>query len=531
MTSLFRLLTLLLAVLAFAPTLMGGEDSELLDATGKIVKDGSDSQILAHCKKLAGLNSEKAAKKLVEVATSIKSTTLQLDIVSLISGMERSIAHPQLLRIAKSLKDPSARERILDGLSKTCDVALMKAEGWKNSSSLVRAVAFAQMAEEPVSPTEEIKEAVSKETDPDALAGVALYMGRCAAKDIEGSFARERLAILVDSKDSFIQGLALKSIAQVKDKSMLDMIRSRYDHPDWRVRLEILEAVGNAWGKERDGTTFLLSCMKKEDGRLKVDCARILSRITGKDHGTDQAAWSAELAGGEGGDIRMGEEVKTVHPKYYGVEIASKRIIFIFDRTGSMINDPIAGVKKFQTAKDKLCDVLKELDKAAKAAKQYEKLEIGKRTHFTIIMFSDKCQWWKKEMVPATDENVKAACDWVQKLSAEGPTHADMPLKEALDFAKAGGGKKKSYDPKIEVDTIFFVTDGAPYKMEFGQGPGAEDMMRKYSEEILKMVETLNKDLKVVINAAGILGANATSPFLDRLAALTGGKVVYVPIQ
>ena len=67
--------------------------------------------------------------------------------------------------------------------------------------------------------------------------------------------------------------------------------------------------------------------------------------------------------------------------------------------------------------------------------------------------------------------------------------------------------------------------------MEFGQGHGAEDMMIKYSEEILKMVETLNKDLKIVINAAGILGANATSPFLDRLAAMTGGKVVYVPIQ
>jgi intein-encoded DNA endonuclease-like protein len=78
------------------------------------------------------------------------------------------------------------------------------------------------------------------------------------------------------------------------------------------------------------------------------------------------------------------------------------------------------------------------------------------------------------------------------------------------------------------VDTIYFVTDGSPFKMEF-QGPGknTRKLVENYENEILEMVKKLNEKLHVVIHGIGIMSAGQRSRFLERLTSLTQGSLVY----
>ncbi|GIW72098.1 MAG: hypothetical protein KatS3mg102_1640 [Planctomycetota bacterium] len=184
----------------------------------------------------------------------------------------------------------------------------------------------------------------------------------------------------------------------------------------------------------------------------------------------------------------QGDDGSTVvrRPKFFGSEIASSRVIFVVDVSGSMVMwDPDAefteeGWKSIHAPPERV-----RMNRLQKELKQV--LEgLGPEVRFNLIAFSDALRRWNKALVPASPENIAAAKQWVERLRADGGTYTGTALREALE------------DP--EVDTIYLLSDGAPMKY------GEERLDARYREEILTETARRNRFRRVRIHCLGFDG-------------------------
>ncbi|MCA9003613.1 MAG: hypothetical protein KDB61_16940, partial [Planctomycetes bacterium] len=148
-----------------------------------------------------------------------------------------------------------------------------------------------------------------------------------------------------------------------------------------------------------------------------------------------------------------------------------------------------------------------------------------------ILAFATDVKTWKKKLVPANVLNKKSAIDWVGRLEAiggtskedlaaagltgaanleAGKTNTFGVLMEAL--GAAGRGTKDKYY-EVEVDTIFFLSDGRPTVGELVD-----------PDDILREVRKSNELRKVVIHTIAI--GEFDKQFMAQLAEGTGGVFV-----
>jgi hypothetical protein len=133
-------------------------------------------------------------------------------------------------------------------------------------------------------------------------------------------------------------------------------------------------------------------------------------------------------------------------PKFFDVDVASRRIIFIIDTSGSMKVDdrnpsgrlplPTAessSTSRIEIVKMELIEVIKELDS---------------KTAFNIISFNSGVSSWQKALVKANKANRSNAIEYLHRLNPMSQTFTNNALKRAFEDKKA--------------DTIFLLTDGVP---------------------------------------------------------------------
>ena len=111
------------------------------------------------------------------------------------------------------------------------------------------------------------------------------------------------------------------------------------------------------------------------------------------------------------------------------VEVASKEIIFVVDKSGSMSGTSM------EQAKQSLKNALKKL-----TSKDY----------FNIVSFSDWNEEFRNKPIQATTSNVYAGLNWVGQLVANGGTEAQPALKHAMNMPHEKGTLRM----------IVFITDG-----------------------------------------------------------------------
>ncbi|MBN1500133.1 MAG: VWA domain-containing protein [Spirochaetes bacterium] len=202
--------------------------------------------------------------------------------------------------------------------------------------------------------------------------------------------------------------------------------------------------------------------------------------------------------------------------KYYGIETNGKNIVFLLDISGSMegknegnITDKLRA-QAISKAADKSRNILgnniagnlvassieKQATKLGSAKRELKPAITGlsENTKFTVITFSDKAEFWNKDLQPAEKGKKALAYTFVDRLSSQGGTAALKGLTAA--FSVSG------------VDTIFFLSDGYP-------SDGNKD-------SILKEVEKLNKNKKIRIHSIG-LGDDKDEDFMKALAADNNG--------
>ncbi|MCU0727647.1 MAG: HEAT repeat domain-containing protein [Planctomycetes bacterium] len=323
---------------------------------------------------------------------------------------------------------------------------------------------------------------------------------------------RPLVKALRDANDR-VRLTAAASLGRLKAAEAVDdLLKLLHEKEAWPVRGAAIEALGEIG--ERRAVGPLVQWIGKEEGRLQLDCAKALAKLTGENFGAVPEVWKrwweehraefekgdAEPVGGGGGPAPGSTD-----GGYYGIPVQTERAIFILDVSGSMSKsskdpgrDPADGeVSKIESAKNELARVIREF---------------SPRGRFNVIVFNDVVKKWKETMVPSNAAMKAEAQAFVKDLSAASTTNIYDAMAAA--FAVAGmGARDKYYD--LGADTIFLLSDGSPTKSD-----GSLDDW----EKVLAAVAEWNRLKRVTIHAIGVGGHNVA--FMSRLASENGGQYV-----
>ncbi len=442
--------------------------------------------------------------------------------------------------MGNSASSPEARADAVRALASSWDEEATKA--------LLAAVKPSQAPEALVA----ITEVAAKHPDEGATAMLKACLGIKEAWRARGSAALalvkrgrpgdfELACGLSTDKDGRALQLLCEALGMSDDPKAVEALGPLLAHEDWRVRASAIAALGQPRKDkkaEQAAVQALIARLDQEKGRLVGDILDALKALTGQELGPDPKPWNAwRITKRDGGQVLGAgfEEAKTSRPppvSYHGVKTYSRRIIFVFDRTGSMqAGDHIGKEKKH------LVETIEALAKSV-GLDAYEKKPAP--VSFNIIMFAGgTVECWKDALVPATEENRASAITFVNRQQASGWTNTWDAMKTALDMAtkgvkpprKPGRGceAEGAVDPDTEpygygkallegADTIFLLSDGVPSTPD-----GKPADWTKVAEQI----RDYNRNKRIVIHTVGV--GEAFDVFMRRVAEESGGTFTRLP--
>lgn len=284
---------------------------------------------------------------------------------------------------------------------------------------------------------------------------------------------------------------ALQVLAENKDATRFDYFLGLLDHADWSTRSIAAGWMERAKTKKAVGALVARLAKEQEGTRVFSDIDDALGRMTGMARWETAEEWDTWWKNSESafefpkGSGAVGTKPKKeeepalgtggVHAKFYGIEIETKRAIFIIDISGSMNeatkNPDYGGRPRVEVAKDELIKLIDELPQGS---------------WFNMITFSTGVEQWLENLQEASGEKTGG------KKGKKGPT-TGVPDKPKDDKeAKKDEEKVKKHDAELrtkakeyvarqgangatniydafelafedpDVDTIFFLTDGQP---------------------------------------------------------------------
>ncbi len=351
----------------------------------------------------------------------------------------------------------------------------------------------------------------------------------------------EQIVPLCADKELAVQSSALEALSALNSELVLEPGIASLQHESWQVRASAIAALGNIRHKKSIGP--LIDAMEKEEGRLIADIGNALANITGRNFGQRTEQWRNFWNTFESRfEIPTGEELARLREKqkavkdsykppgsvtYHGIDSPSRSIVFVIDVSGSMETEVIER-ERFADGdypSFKRIDIVK-----TELARTIENLE--DYVDFNIYSFATEVKAWKKKQVKANVVSKKSAIDWINRLEAIGGAS-----KEDLASAGLGGsanleaGKTNTYsalmtalgvdedkkgkdgDYIVDLDTIFFLSDGRPSHGKF-----------VVPEDILREVRAANELRKIVLHTIAI--GQFTKSFMKNLAEQNGGVFV-----
>lgn len=279
-----------------------------------------------------------------------------------------------------------------------------------------------------------------------------------------------------------------------------------------------------------EGVGYLVEALEKAQGKFKYDLLAAIRKTTGINKGDDYSAWKGwweankdEFTKGtykpKGGELE-GQEGGT--GAFFGIPIKSKNVIFILDRSGSMVA-PVKVPKIVDTGGNSAPGNLKLPDKPRRVdLARYElkkalyKMEEG--TKFNILFYNHGFVEWAGGMKKLDKGTRASAASFIDSVDPEGQTNPYDPLEKAFTYAADLNERVK----KEGVDTIFLLTDGLPNAGQISE-----------PAKIIDKIKIMNRTRKVTINCILVMDSgdgeySEGAAFMKGLAEATGGEFVDV---
>jgi len=344
------------------------------------------------------------------------------------------------------------------------------------------------------------------------------------------SATRLLMGLAVTEQDRRILPVVIDALAEQAGERAIDDLLPLAADERWQIRATLIAALGRIGSPA--AIQPLIDWLRKEEGRLRGDLAAALKVLTGKDLGVYPDRWQKwwdlnkvgfkpprkdvdadpEAEPAEDGAEPEGELPEEEpepapppppagedRPSFYGIEILSKRIIFVIDISFSM-TEPV----KAANADRKKVDVAKyELKNAI--------LALPDDAAFNIIFYHHEVSQWRKGMVEAKGKQRKKAVKFVDDMVADGNTNIHDALKLAFHIVGMGA-RDKNYE--VGADTIFFLSDGQPNRGDITD-----------PVQILEEVKRWNNLRRVKIHTVGVGDGHAVA-FMQALASSSGGTYV-----
>ncbi|MHC4815727.1 MAG: HEAT repeat domain-containing protein [Planctomycetota bacterium] len=326
-----------------------------------------------------------------------------------------------------------------------------------------------------------------------------------------------------DEIAALVQGLGmLKEQAKAATPKLIELLQSN----DAGVREQAALALQHM--KAPESIEPMIQVLAREGGLTRKRIAAALEILTGQQHGTNASAWqswfASEGAAYAAGKVPLGNGKPSAHEEYnkknyyYGIPQDGKSILYIIDCSGSMVLDkdnpqwepndqrpdnpiPIPAENKADSRGEAS---KRELSRAL------EQLHSNKT--FNIVWYNHAATAFKKKMVPATPDNIKAAQKWLEGLPAYSSTNIYDAVKMAFTFA-GRGAFDSAYD--VQFEQIFLMTDGKPTL----QGVGDDDPMK-----IVEGARKWNSMKRVQIHTIAFGTKDIDHDFMHMLADENGGE-------
>ncbi len=364
-----------------------------------------------------------------------------------------------------------------------------------------------------------------------------------ALAKIQGAAPHEALLRALGDKEPRVRGMAAYALGQHRAMDAMEPLLKLLDDRYWQVQAAALSSLPRLSDKEELRARVVPALVEYLDGvsgRLAVDAADTLARITGKRLGRDAAKWrrflagedvSTASAGGSGGGAASGGYGNVAErPHFYGMEVVSNRVVLLMDISLSM-NDPIEIDKdrlRRETSRRRAVTGRKGAAGAADDDDEDRRYDIPwwriktrldlareqaillvsqmkEEQEFDIIFFSTKVDTWMGRLVPANSANKQKAIAALRAVKPDDKTNTWGALAAAFDLMH---NDKKSYEQGP--DELYLVTDGAP---------SVGDIVEP--DQILAAVLQLHKAKPIRINCIGI-GVNLR--FMRKMCRATGGQ-------
>jgi hypothetical protein len=371
------------------------------------------------------------------------------------------------------------------------------------------------------------------------------------------------LTELADDKVWQIQISAVDALAERGDAASVPLfLRVLQENRPWEAKHAALQGLEKA-GDEKCVEPLLegLGKCRADEGRLKDLYLRVLKKVTGIELASDdpnawKAAWAAKREGND--PAKAGVDTMVEPTEFYGLKTRSTRIVFVLDRTGSMLApgsepartvfklppDAVGGAKEppqEAAAREEATRLKKKFDDLRVATRWdavrkefvHSVFVLSPRVHFNVVWYESKPDPWKQELVPATWTNKLDCLKHVDRLNASGNTNIWDALEMAFKMVETPQrpdviqlDRRANYATVVAgADTFFLMTDGLPNEGRVVTTDGILSELRK--------VNRLRKVAVHVICVGDVvpgapLGANPDPAFLKRIADENGGEFVHI---
>lgn len=333
--------------------------------------------------------------------------------------------------------------------------------------------------------------------------------------DRPGAPAREALEKAVSDRSGQVAVAALDALSRRPES--IEAVIGGLERDPWQVRLAAARALEEI--DSEAGIEPLLAAMKEADGRLRREINDVLVALTGENKHGDQSLWEAwwqevrekfsssrpprEKRAERAVQARAGSEG---HTTFYGLDVPTKRVIFVLDRSGSMAGESrwqddsrtptgdgprLEGGRKIDVCRFELKQVLASLAPDAR---------------FAVMFYNrDVRRFPARGLARASTAAIKKAGDFIDSVEPLGATN----IFDSLEAAMA------AEDWEDQVDTIFVLSDGLPNCGRF-----------EVTDAICAEIRRRNAQSRITINTVLVGTGDAARELMEQLAEKNGGRFV-----